>query len=158
LGLETAPSTKRLKYYEAKKTVCQSLVSDNWEPGLLLPLKTIDAPERTRKRFLFFVVISRVCDVTKVLFQIQLVQHPVRRVSKHHPGSVFSHDSAVCEHYQESLDCRQRPSAVLTVEKAFCFCVEVFSSVHALHRSECSSPLGCTLFFPWSDCYLQFVR
>ena len=138
--------------------MCQSLVSDDWEPGLLLPLKTIDAPKRTRERFSFLVVMFRVCDVTEVLFQIQLVQHPIRRVSEHYAGSVLSHDGAVCEHDQKSLDCRQRPSAVLTVEKAFCFCVEVFRSVHALHRSECSSPLGCTLLFPWSDCYLQFVR
>lgn len=123
----------------------QSLVSDDWQPIFLLPLKTIDAPKCTRERFSFLVVMFRVCDVTEVHFQIQLVQHPIRRVSEHYAGSILSHDGAVCEHDQESLDCWQRPSAVLTVEKAFCFCVEVFSSIDALHHSECSSPLGCTL-------------
>jgi hypothetical protein len=75
VGFGTRDGSKYAKaeILRSKRTVRQALVLDGQEPGILLPLETVDAPKCPRECFLFPVVVSYICVATKVLFQIQLL-------------------------------------------------------------------------------------
>jgi hypothetical protein len=75
VGFGTRDGSKYAKaeILRIKRTIRQALILDGQELGFLLPLKTVDAPKSPREYLLFPVVVSYVCVVTKLFFQIQLV-------------------------------------------------------------------------------------